>query len=333
MPRWTLAEARDHARAALSASGAQAEMAHDTAAALVAAEAIGQGGHGLSRVPQYAGFLRHGRALGDAVPRLVAERGGAALLDAGDGLAYPALRLAEAEAAARTAHFGVACIAIRRSHHAGALGLPVERLARRGLVALAVTNSPAAIAAPGGRRALFGTNPIAAAFPRAAGEPLVADLALSAVARGRIAQAAAKGEAIPQGWALDAGGAPTTDAKAALGGTMLALGGEKGAVLALLVETWIASLAGSALGFEADSFFEEQGNRPGLGLLLLAFDPGGFAGREAGLARIEALCDALLGEGARLPGARRAALRAKAEAEGLAVPEPLCANILALAAA
>jgi len=330
MPRWTLDEARDHARAALAAGGANAAMARMTAEALVAAEAIGQGGHGLSRVPQYAGFLRNGRALGDAEPRLVAERGGAALLDAGDGLAYPALHLAEHEARERAARFGVASVAIRRSHHAGALGLPVERLARTGLVALAVTNSPAAIAAPGGRRPLLGTNPVAAAFPRPGGHPLVADLALSAVARGRIAQAAAAREAIPPGWALDAAGAPTTDAQAALGGTMLALGGAKGAVLALLVEAWIASLAGSALGFEADSFFEEEGNRPGLGLLLLAFDPAAFAGRDAALSRMEALCDALLGDGARLPGARRAALRAQAQVQGIEVAEALAARILAL---
>jgi (2R)-3-sulfolactate dehydrogenase (NADP+) len=331
MPRWTLDEARARAHAALAASGAAPEMARETAKALVAAEAIGQGGHGLSRVPQYAGFLRHGRAVGDAEPRLVAERGGAALLDAGDGLAYPALKLAEAEATARAERFGVASVAIRRSHHAGALGLPVERLARHGLVALAVTNSPAAIAAPGGRRALFGTNPVAAAFPRRDGEPLVADLALSAVARGRIAQAAAKGEAIPAGWALDAEGRATTDPRAAMGGTMLALGGAKGAVLALLVEAWIASLAGSALGFEADSFFEEQGNRPGLGLVLLAFDPGALCGREASLSRMDALCDALLGDGARLPGARRAALRARAEADGIEVADALATRLLALA--
>jgi len=267
------------------------------------------------------------------VPHLIAERGGAALLDAGDGLAYPALRLAEREARERAERFGVASVAIRRSHHAGALGLPVERLARQGLVALAITNSPAAIAAPGGRRALFGTNPVAAAFPRAVGDPLVADLALSAVARGRIAQAAAKGEAIPEGWALDADGAPTTDAKAALGGTMLALGGAKGAVLALLVEAWLAALAGSALGFEADSFFEEQGNRPGLGLVLLAFDPGAFSGRDVALARIDALCAAMTQDGARLPGARRAALRARAETEGVDLPEALAARILALGGA
>ena len=330
--RLTLDAARTLAIAALTAAGANAEMAARTAEALVDAEAEGQPGHGLSRVAMYAGFLREGRADGSALPRIIAQRGGAALVDAGNGLAYPALHLAEAEAARRAAEHGVAFIAITNSHHAGAMALPVRRLARRGLVGLAFTNSPYAMPVPGGRRPLLGTNPVAAAFPRRNAAPMVIDLALSEVARGKIMVAAKEGRPIPEGWALDAAGQPTTDAEAALGGAMLAMGGTKGAALALVVEVLCVALGGAAFGFEADSFFAPSGNPPRLGHAILAVDPGALAGTDAFLDRMEALMTAMLDdEGVRLPGARRDALAETATAEGLVVPAPLLAQLRALA--
>jgi (2R)-3-sulfolactate dehydrogenase (NADP+) len=322
MPRVTLAEAEALARAALAAAGAEPRMAALTAAALVAAEAEGQSGHGLSRVAMYAGFLRNGRADGSAEPVIAAQRGGAVLVDARHGLAYPALALAVQEVAARAAAHGVAFAGITNSHHSGAMGLPVAALARQGLVALAFTNSPAAMPVPGGRRALMGTNPVAAAFPRRHDAPLVIDLALSAVARGKIMVAAKDGTPIPEGWALDAAGNPTTDAKAALGGAMLAAGGTKGALLALIVELLCCALTGAAFGFEADSFFEAEGNRPRLGQAILAVDPAALAGRDVVLDRVETLVAAMLAEeGVRLPGMRRAGLAARAAADGIEVPE------------
>ncbi|MCX8133017.1 MAG: Ldh family oxidoreductase [Roseococcus sp.] len=330
--RLSLAAAEALATRALAAAGANPDMARLTAAALVAAEAEGQGGHGLSRVAMYAGFLREGRAKGEATPRLLAQRGGAALVDAADGLAYPALALAEAEAAQRALTHGVSVVAVTNSHHAGAMSLPVRRLAGRGLVALAFTNSPAAMPVPGGRRPLLGTNPVAAAFPRRAAPPLLVDLALSEVARGRIMVAAKRGEAIPPGWALDAEGRPTTDAQAALGGAMLAIGGAKGAALALMVEVLCVALGGAAFAFEADSFFAPSPDPPRLGQVLLSVDPGALAGREAFLDRMEAMVAAMRGEaGVRLPGERREALREAARREGLALAPALLAELQALA--
>ncbi|WP_372620517.1 Ldh family oxidoreductase [Falsiroseomonas sp.] len=333
MPRLTLAEAEALARAALAAAGAGPRMAAFTAAALVAAEAEGQSGHGLSRVAQYCAFLRNGRADGAAEPAVVAERGGAALVDARHGLAYPAVALAVEEAASRAAAHGVAFLGITNSHHSGAMGLPVAELARRGFVALAFTNSPAAMPVPGGRRPLMGTNPVAAAFPRREADPLVIDMALSEVARGKIMVAAKEGKPIPEGWALDAEGNPTTDAKAALSGAMLAMGGTKGALLALVVELLCCALTGAAFGFEADSFFEEQGNRPRLGQAILAIDPGALAGREAFLDRLEVLLAAMQADpGVRLPGSRRAALAARAEDHGIEIPDALAGTLRALCA-
>jgi (2R)-3-sulfolactate dehydrogenase (NADP+) len=324
MPRLTLADAETLACAALAHAGANPRMAALTAAALVAAEAEGQSGHGLSRVPQYAAFLRNGRADGSAEPVIRAERGGAVLVDAGHGLAYPAVARAVEEAATRAAAHGIAFAGITNSHHSGAMGLPVAALARRGLVALAFTNSPAAMPVPGGRRALLGTNPVAAAFPRRGADPLVIDMALSEVARGKIMVAAREGQPIPEGWALDAAGNPTTDAKAALSGAMLAMGGTKGALLAVIVELLCCALTGAAFGFEADSFFAEDGNRPRLGQAIIAIDPGALAGRDAFLDRVEALVEAMLAdEGVRLPGSRRGGLAARAAADGIEAPVAL----------
>ena len=139
---------------------------------------------------------------------------------------------------------------------------------------------------------------------------------------------------IPPGWALDAAGQPTTDAKAALAGSMLPAGGVKGAMLALMVELLVCSLAGASFGAEADSFFEDAGNRPRIGQFFLVLDPGAFAGEAAYGQRVEALVAALLAdEGTRLPGARRQASLTQARADGVAIPEPLLAELRALAGA
>jgi (2R)-3-sulfolactate dehydrogenase (NADP+) len=303
-------------------------MAAATAAACVAAESMGQAGHGLSRIPQYAMLLRGGRADGAAVPRIVNDRGGCCLIDAADGLAYPAMRMAVREASARAAAHGVACVGVTNSGHSGVSGLHVAPLAAAGLVGLMFTNSPSAMPLPGGRKPRLSTNPIAAAFPRAAGPPIVIDLALSATARGKIMVAAKEGKPIPEGVALDAEGRPTTDAKAALAGVMLAIGGDRGLALALLVELMAVALTGAAFGWEADSFFVAEGNRPRLGHLLVAIDPGALAGTEAYLSRVAALADAAAQDGVRLPGERRAAQATRAASEGIDVADPLWREIL-----
>jgi (2R)-3-sulfolactate dehydrogenase (NADP+) len=152
----------------------------------------------------------------------------------------------------------------------------------------------------------------------------VIDMALSEVARGKIMVAAREGQPIPEGWALDAAGNPTTDAKAALSGAMLAMGGTKGALLAVIVELLCCALTGAAFGFEADSFFAEDGNRPRLGQAIIAIDPGALAGHDAFLERVEVLIGAMLAdEGVRLPGSRRNVLAAASAADGVEVPAAL----------
>jgi (2R)-3-sulfolactate dehydrogenase (NADP+) len=318
---------------ALEHAGASVGMARATARCLVAADAEGLASHGVSRVPQYASQLRLGRADGKAIAHVAKARGGACLVDAACGLAYEACALAVREAIRRARDNGVAFAGVTNSNHFGVAAIHLAPVADAGLVGLAFGNSPAAMPAWGGKTPLFGTNPIAAVFPRRDAPALVIDLSLSEVARGKIMVAAQQGKPIPQGWALDRDGKPTTDPKAALEGSMLPAGGVKGAMLALIVESLACALTGAAFGFEADSFFVEQGNRPRIGQAFLVIDPGALAGRERYLERIETLVAAMLADtGVRVPGARRLELRQRAEREGVEIPDALLAKLKAAAA-
>ena len=330
MTRLALAEAEALVADALGRAGTGAAQAASVARALVAAEASGQGGHGLRRVATYAAQARAGKVDGRAVPEACAARPAVLRIDARHGFAFPAFDLALERLLAMARASGVAAAAIRRSHHAGVLGLTVERFAEAGLAALMVANAPGAMAPWGGRRALFGTNPMAFAAPLPEGGPAVVDLSLSQVARGKVMAARQKGEPIPEGWALDAQGRPTTDAEAAMSGTMLPAGGAKGAALALVVEMLAAGLTGAGYAFEASSLFDDAGPPPGLGQWILAIDPAAMGG-EGAVARLGALAAEVAAEpGARVPGRRGAALRREAALRGVEVEDDVLTAIRAI---
>jgi (2R)-3-sulfolactate dehydrogenase (NADP+) len=326
----SLAEARALVAAELQRAGAGVAMAESTARALVLAESQGLGSHGLSRVAQYATHLRNGRVNAAAQAKVLRRKGGALVVDAEEGLAFPACELAVREAVAMAREQGVVFAGVVRSHHCGVVVDHLRAAAAAGMVGLGFANSPAAMPAAGGRHPVFGTNPVAAVFPRRNADALMIDLSLSEVARGKVMVAAKNGQPIPPGWALDAEGRPTTDAKAALAGSMLPLGAvssPKGAMLALVVELLVTALIGANFGFEASSFFVDEGNRPGIGQAFVVVDPGALAGAAHYLDRIEVLvAEMLLDEGVRLPGARREALRRQAETEGIEVPDALVAS-------
>jgi len=320
------------AAAALRAAGASTEQAASTARALVQADLAGLPSHGVSRVPMYAAHLRHGRVNGAARPLVARQTHSATLVDAQAGFAFPACAQAVQAAIDSARANGIGAGVVTNSHHFGAAALHLDPVAQAGMIGIAMGNSPAAMPAWGGRRPLFGTNPIAAVFPRQAAAPLVIDLSLSEVARGKIMMAAKAGQPIPQGWALDEHGQPTTDAQAALRGSMLPAGGVKGAMLALMVELLVVSLSGASFGAEADSFFEDAGNQPRIGQLFLVLDPTVFAGAAVYHARLEALLAAMLEDpGTRLPGARRAAAQAGAARDGIDIPEALNKELHTLA--
>lgn len=300
--------------------------------ALISGELDGQAGHGLSRLPSYAAQAASGKVNGNAEPSATWVTQAMVRIDAANGFAYPALALAIDALAARIPETGIAMAALHRSHHCGMAGYHVERLARRGMVGLMFANSPMAMAPWGGNSPLLGTNPIAFAVPRRSVDPLVIDLSLSKVARGKVMVAAREGKPILEGWALDASGKPTTDAKAALDGSMVPMGDAKGAALALMVEILAAAVPAAALAFEASSFFTAEGSPPGVGQLLIGFNPGPLSG-GAFPERLETLLSAIAGQpGTRLPGDRRLALRAQARKQGISLPDTLFHELTELAA-
>jgi (2R)-3-sulfolactate dehydrogenase (NADP+) len=327
MPTLTLADAQDLVVRTLTRCKTEPENARSVARALVAAEAEGQKGHGLSRLPSYAAQAKVGKVDGFAIASLTWTRPAAAVIDAKNGFAYPALDAALAALPHATRQYGIAAAGIHHSHHCGVAGHPVEHLAKDGLMAMLFANTPGAIAPWGGSKAVFGTNPIAFACPLPGRAPIVIDLSLSKVARGNILAAKQKGEPIPDGWALDADGKPTTDPSAALTGTMLPLGDAKGTALALMVELLAAGLTGANFAADASSFLDANGPPPGTGQLLIAFDPSAFGG-EGALHHFGALAKAIADQpGARLPGARRLAARDNAAKNGLAITDKLLAEI------
>jgi len=318
-----MAEAEDLCARALLASNVSEANARSTAKALVYAEADGQKGHGLSRIPSYSGQALSGKVDGHALPSL--SRPGTALIrvNAKSGFAYPAMDIASETLPAIARATGVASACIYNSHHLGQAGAHAERLANAGLVALVFTNSPKAINFWGGREPMMGTNPIAFAAPRANAEPLVIDLALSKVARGKILAAKNAGEKIPDSWALNADGKPTDDPSEAMQGSMLPIGDAKGAALVLMVELLAAALTGSNFGYEASSFFDAEGDSPGIGHTIIAFDPvmtsgGRFPERMGNVITAIEHTD-----GARLPGTTRLEYRQKAIDDGLLISPAL----------
>ncbi len=316
---------------ALMANNTGAVQAASVAAALTRAEIDGKKGHGLSRVPSYAGQAKSGKVNGQIMPQARLIKPSVLAIDAGHGFAYPAFDMMMDELPKLARSQGIAMAGVNRSHHYGVAGHHVERAADMGMVALLFGNTPAAMAPWGGKTPIFGTNPIAFAAPIAGDVPMVIDLATSKVARGNIMAANQRGEDIPEGWALDADGQPTTDAAAALKGTMVPLGDAKGAALALMIEVLTAALTGAGFGHEASSFFEAEGPAPNVGQLMLMIDPDvmadGFAARLAGLA------GDIMGDGGRIPGSGRMAKRAAADEHGLDVADGVWQTVCDMAEA
>nr|WP_314419320.1 Ldh family oxidoreductase [uncultured Erwinia sp.] len=309
---------------ALLKLGVEVQAAADACAALMAAERAGIPSHGFARLPFYLDQLASGK-LNSHAQTSISQRGAVINVNADSGLAFPAVQRGLDRGMALAQEFGIVSVAIGHSHHFGMAGYYVEQAARQGLVCLALSNGPAAMAPWGGNVPLYGTNPVAFASPREQGEPLVIDLSLSEVARGKIMLASQKKEAIPLGWAIDRQGNPTQDADAALAGSMAPAGGSKGAALALMVELLTAGLTGSHFGFQASSFFSAEGEPPHIAQLLLLLNPAFFSAGY--LQHTEALFRAMLGQpGVRLPGERRQAL-ARQNSATLDLPAALLATL------
>lgn len=325
MATLTLDQVESLAHAMLRASGASPLQAEPTARSIRDAEADGIRTVGLSYLPTYCEHVRCGKVVGDAVPVVSRPRAATVVVDARNGFCHPAFVAGHDGLVEATRTCGLGAMAISHSYSAGVLGWFVEQLADAGLVSIMFANSSALMAPHGGARPFFGTNPIAWAAPRASGRPVVADLSSSTVAWVKVNEAAQLGRPIPLGWALDADGNPTTDAQAALAGSMAPAAGHKGSALALLVDLMSGGVAGSNFSHEASGFGGNEGGPPDVGQVILAIDPTATMG-PGFVDRIEADLQALCSEpGVRLPGDRRLACRVAAERDGVDVDEDLMA--------
>ena len=331
MPAVSLVEAQTLGEKILMAHSVGQRNATLTIASLLRAEMEGLPSHGFSRIPYYAAQSAAGKVDGHAVPLVERPRPGVVTVDARCGFAFSAFADGLPVAARAAKESGVALLAVRNSHHAGVLGFPVADLAEQGLVALGFANSPASLAPYGGKKVTFGTNPLAMACPRKDAPPLVIDLSMGLLARGKILQAAKKGELIPEGAAVDAQGNPTRDPAKAFDGALLPFGGPKGYALALMVEIMSAALTGASLAIEASSLFTPDGPAPRLGQSFLIMDPAATAGASF-VDRVEQLLAFITDQpGTRLPGDRRIGLSQQArQSNSIDLPDELLKELRSL---
>ncbi len=326
----TLDAVRAYARATLARVGLA--PAHVTAVAetIVAGERDGCGAHGLYRLLVAAHSVACGVVVPDAVPVLLEPRaGGVVRVDGRCGFAQLAFDTGcDALVDAARAN-GIAALAITNVVHFAALWPEVEALVDRGLVALAVTANHAWVAPAGGTRPVFGTTPIAFGWPRAGGVPFVFDFATSAVARGEIELHRRAGTPVPADWGHAPDGGDTTDPAEVLAGAMRTFGGHKGSALALMVELLAGPLLGDLTSAESIAWDAGRKGSPLGGELIVALDPAGFLGAAAAeqMARAESVFAAIEGQGARVPGARRHALRPVSESDGVWVSRALLDDI------
>jgi LDH2 family malate/lactate/ureidoglycolate dehydrogenase len=332
--RLTLDEVRDLVTRICRAHGLSVDQTRAIADTVTAAERDECKSHGLFRIPGYMAAVRSGKLVPDAVPVVRELAPGVLQVDACRGFSPLALEVGRAPLAERARRQGIAALAVINSPHFAALWPEVEALAEEGLVAMAFVTALSYVAPAGGTKPLYGTNPMAFAWPREGAPPLVFDQASSACARGEIQIHLRDGKPIPEGWAIGPDGAPTTDAKTALAGAQLPFGGYKGAAIALMVELLAGALIGDALSFESSERDNGDGGPPPRGELIIAMDPGRFvAGGGAGarLAHAETLFARVRAQqGTRLPSDRRFEARKRTPIEGVVVPGVLYESLEAL---
>lgn len=319
----------------LVGAGVPSGDAGTVADALVEANLSGHDSHGIIRLPKWVEGLRAGAINPACRPRVVHEGGVVAVLDGDRGLGPVVGQRAAALAAAAAERAGMGAVAVRRGSHIGMLAFYTRRLAERGLIGVAMTNTEPAMAAFGGRTRVLGTNPLSVGVPTH-DEPIVLDMSTSVVARGKIVLARERGGEIPPGWAVDEAGRPTTDPAAALAGALLPVGGPKGYGLAIVVDLLTGALAGAAVatGVRGTYRMSDEGTK---GDFFAAIDPRHFGPLDAFLDRVDALRRDVQ-ESPRAPGVDRVYLpgeveretRDRRQAEGIGLEASLWAQLQAL---
>ena len=255
----------------LVAVGAPPGEAEFVAATLVSADARGIHSHGLLRLPLYVESVEAGGIVPAAQMRWVREEGATAVLDGGSGFGQVIMREAVVKVRSLARRYGTATVAVNHSTHYGVAAYWTDQLARDGLVAILVGTTGKSVAPYGSAEKFIGTNPLSISFPTG-GRPITADMATSAGAYGKLVEAAGAGRAIPEGWAVDAEGVPTTDASAAVAGALVPFGGHKGSAVAVLVELLAGAGGGGNFAHESVDIWADRSSQIGAGALLIAVD-------------------------------------------------------------
>ncbi|MEL6609975.1 MAG: Ldh family oxidoreductase [Pseudomonadota bacterium] len=327
MPTVAISEIETQSRKALEAAGAAPWIAAHVAHATAMSEAHGNVICGLYYLESYCLQLRSGRVQGDVEPEVTRPRPGAVLCDAKLGFAQPAFARGLPTALDAARETGSCVFSVAHSHTCTSLGYFTEQIARAGFIAIGATNASAIVAPPGGNARVLGTNPMAFSVPAPEGGlALHFDSSTSATALGAVTMAKAAGHPIPEGWAVDADGAPTTDPEAALAGSLMSAAGYKGFGFGLMAEVLASVLTASAPSTAVKGLKLADGVPHDLGQTYLILDPSVFA--DGFSERMQALSDAVSAqEGARLPGSARAPM------EAVDVPDALWETVQKLAAA
>ena len=316
----------------LKAGGLSDHHAHTIAEIVYAGQRDECHSHGMYRLLGCVRSVKEGKVNPKAVPDVVDHAPAVVRVDAHFGFSPLAFERGRPLLVEKARRAGLAAMAINNCYHFSALWPEVEAISTDGLVALAMTPSHSWVAPAGGSKPVFGTNPIAFAWPRPDGPPFVFDFATSAIARGEIELHRRAGKPIPTGWAIDSEGNPTNDPTAALAGAMLTFGGHKGSALSAMIELMAGPLIGDMTSAESMAFDEGVGAAPCHGELILAFDPKIFLGADAAqhVSRAENMFEAIVGQGARLPSQRRYEARERSKVNGARIPKALYDDLQAL---
>jgi LDH2 family malate/lactate/ureidoglycolate dehydrogenase len=278
------AELTDFGAAVLTSYGVPPDDAELVADSLVTADLWGHPSHGLLRLPWYTARLESGVMHPRTEPRILTDLGAVAVLDGRDGVGQVVTDLACSDAVSRAERHGVGVVAVRNSNHFGTAAYWTRRMAQAGFVGILTTNGSPAMAPWGGTEKTVGANPWSIATPGGSRPPVVLDIANTSVARGKIYAAAERSQRIPEGWAIDADGRPTTDPHAAISGLLAPMGGHKGYGISFMMDVLSGVLTGS--GFSTDvigPYVPDRRSRCGHLVLALRVDaflpPAEFDGR------------------------------------------------------
>jgi len=319
-----------NAYVALGLPGCDAELLADS---LVQADLWGHQSHGVMRTFWYGKRIRSGATKAVTSVERVLDGGAIALMDGNDGIGQVIAHRAMLEAIERSGIHGVGAVSVRNSGHFGTAMYFTRMAARKGCIGFLSSNASPAMAPWGGRSKLIGTNPWSIAAPAGKYPPMMLDIANTAVARGKLYVARKRGEAIPEGWAIDSEGQSTTDPIAGIAGNILPMGGHKGYAVATMMDVLSGILSGSGFADGVVGPYMPEG-RSGVGHLAIALHIESFRPLQAFIADMESLIERIKqtplaagSEEIHYPGEPEALAEVGQRKAGIEIPEDTLAEL------